>query len=510
MELNQKSWERWGFIHNPLTTSPLAVHSNILPIHKAFVGRSEMAQEVRVLLNTLRNPGGGRAIVEGEIGVGKTTLVNYHRYLWEHKAEDRLITPFREIPVYGRWDARQFLRAVLGHLSHKMLHLFKERKIRNNKLLKKMEFLYEVFYEETIDRELSAAGLGISYRKSNPTNIHIPDLMEFQLIHYTEEIVGEVKKLGYTGVFLHFDNLELLSKEDLGKCQYLFEEIRDIMQIPDIYYIFVAKKGFYSQIIAPSERVSSIMGWPIQVPPLSCEEVLEAVHTRFRLLSRNLGKEISPVRDSFIKNLYQLYQGKIRFVMDSISQIATNFLDTPKTLEDEEAEKFLFEITKIKTNLLSPREYEVLLTALKLEEFSTSELSSLLGIKSQNISKTLRKFLQENLIYLSQKKGRQTCYKVKESLKILLSSLVLSSQSSSSPRLSSSSKKRLSKAERFEKIQKHFEKHPKISRAEYEEIMNVPGPTASRDLALLLEKRKLLKIGGGRSTYYIYNREGAE
>lgn len=368
-----------------------------------------------------------------------------------------------------------------------------------------MQFLDEVFYEETTDQELSAVGLGVSYRKSNPTNIHVPDLMEFQLIHYLEEILGEVKKIGYTGIFLHFDNLELLSREDLGKCQHLFEEIRDIMQIPDIYYIFVAKKGFYSQIIAPLERVASIMAWPIQVPPLTCEEILQAIHTRFKLLSMSPGKEVPPVGESFIKKLYHLHQGKMRFIMDAITQIASRVTSSVRTLSDEEAEEILLEITKIKTHTLSPVEYQILLTALQFEEFTNDKISALLEMDRGNVSRIFKKFLEANLIYLARRHGKRLYYKAVDNLKSIIEfNPDGPALSSFPPQASLSPQKKLSKAKRLEEIQKHLKKHKKISRSEYQEITGVPGPTASRDLALLCKEGILLKEGGGRGTYYIY------
>ncbi len=82
MELSQNIWERYGFRGNPFDTGALSAFAGaLLPIAHAIVGREMESTESRMLLAILRSPGGGRAVVEGEIGVGKTTFVNYHRYL---------------------------------------------------------------------------------------------------------------------------------------------------------------------------------------------------------------------------------------------------------------------------------------------------------------------------------------------------------------------------------------------------------------------------------------------
>lgn len=78
-----QSAAQFGLKGNPFDSSALSasVHA-LLPIATAFVGREMSNPESRTITNILRTPGGGRFVVEGEIGVGKTTFVNYHRYLW--------------------------------------------------------------------------------------------------------------------------------------------------------------------------------------------------------------------------------------------------------------------------------------------------------------------------------------------------------------------------------------------------------------------------------------------
>ena len=82
--LTQNLWERFGFRDNPYDTRALSLSpESALSVAEAFVGRGEKSNEWRLLTNFLRNPGGGCAVVEGDVGVGKTTFANFHRYLWE-------------------------------------------------------------------------------------------------------------------------------------------------------------------------------------------------------------------------------------------------------------------------------------------------------------------------------------------------------------------------------------------------------------------------------------------
>ena len=59
-------------------------------------------------------------MVKGDIGVGKTTFVKFHRYLWENQAETKLLTPASEISVQRDWDGREFLLSVVGALAGRL------------------------------------------------------------------------------------------------------------------------------------------------------------------------------------------------------------------------------------------------------------------------------------------------------------------------------------------------------------------------------------------------------
>lgn len=60
-----------------------------MPASEAIVGRDMESNGSKMLLGILRSTGGGRAVVEGDVGVGKTTFVNYGRYLWETEAKEK-------------------------------------------------------------------------------------------------------------------------------------------------------------------------------------------------------------------------------------------------------------------------------------------------------------------------------------------------------------------------------------------------------------------------------------
>ena len=99
-------------------------------------------------MNFLRNPGGGRIVVEGEPGVGKTTFVNYHRQLWESAADHRLLSPLTEISVREDWGERDFLLSLLSSLSARLRLDRGEKIFEKDPVLRKITAITGVHVEK--------------------------------------------------------------------------------------------------------------------------------------------------------------------------------------------------------------------------------------------------------------------------------------------------------------------------------------------------------------------------
>lgn len=421
MELSQNLWARYGFRGNPFDTGALSASANaLLPIAQAIVGREMESQESKLLLNVVRNPGGGRAVVEGEIGVGKTTFVNYHRYLWEVEAQDKLLTPATEISLTGDIGISQLIANVIGAVLGKILLLRGEKYVHDRPLLHELFLLNRVFVHRSLEVQASLFGFGGGVGRT--TQATVPEPTDVQLLTYLRELVAEVKKLGHNGIFLHFDNLELVSLRDPERTRQLFEELRDTLQTPDVYFVFVGQTGFFSEVISPSERVRSVFfGQPIFVPPLTKEQVLEAVNKRYQLLAVNPNQIIRPVGDTLLEYLYDLYDGKVRFIMDAVTSIVANLPDTVvETLDAESAKTFLAKLVleRLKREL-TPREQEVLREAVRVGTFTNAALAQALHLKRPNVTKYLNTLLAKRFIYPHHREGKQVFYCASEDVRII-------------------------------------------------------------------------------------------
>jgi len=276
-ELAQNLWERYGFTDNPFDTRALSLApTSSLPVSKAFVGRGEDSKETRLMRNFLRNPGGGCIVVEGETGVGKTTFVNYHRYLWENIAKTKLLTPAAGISVQKEWGPRNFLINILGALAGRLTLIEGQRSAEKDKLLTKISALTDILIKEATNYSfgLNIVGTGSSFTKSKTVTVHEGEITLGLLQNYLRKLLKTVESYNYKGVALHFDNLELLAKSSSSSLMGFFDEIRDFLQEPNIYFIFVGYPGMFQEVIVPNGRIHSIFyGHPIYLPPLTLKEV---------------------------------------------------------------------------------------------------------------------------------------------------------------------------------------------------------------------------------------------
>lgn len=426
-QLSQNLWERYGFSGDPFDTNPLPIsYGNGLSVVNAYVPRVGKLNPGTVMTNFFKNPGGGRIVVEGEPGVGKTTFVNYHRYEWEHHAKQSLISPVSYVSVQRHWKEEDFLLHLLSSLSARIRLEMRESEFAKDKLLKEVSAITGVCQEEDggIGLSLSFLGTGGGFNKTKGSSIKVGAITSVHLRDYLTKLVARVHtKLGSAGVIFHLDNLELLKQAGDDKLQTFFEDIRDAIQEPNVYFIFVGYREMFQEVIVPSPRVRSIFfDTPLMLEPLSREQVHEIIARRYEILRAPEKNWIKPVDDTVIDYLYDMYEGKIRYVMNAVTSLISHIPDSyADTLSLDKASELLqaIQFSELKGKLTAA-EIEVLLDAVPLRRFTPTELCNVTGKSKQSIQKYLQKFLEGNYVYQTEKVGRRQYYKVEPRYHILV------------------------------------------------------------------------------------------
>ena len=423
--LTQNLWERFGFRDNPYDTRALSLSpESALSVAEAFVGRGEKSNEWRLLTNFLRNPGGGCAVVEGDVGVGKTTFVNFHRYLWENEAETKLLTPASEISVQRDWGVREFLLSVVGALAGRLALKMGQSAATKDELLTEVSALTGVLVRESLNLSggISVLGSGATGGKSKSTIVHRGEVSVPALKQYLDRLLARVRKARFAGSILHLNNLELLARDDPRRLARFFDETRDSLQTPHVYFIFVGYTGMFQEIIVPVERVRSVFfGHPIHLPPLSKQDVHSAIKLRYKLLALKKNKWIAPVDDELIDHLYNVFAGKIRFIMDAITTLVTSLPEgVTSTLSADDAREMLQQLAweRIRS-LLTDSEQGVLAAAVEQGRFTNSSLVKATGKSKQNVAKYVKRLVELNFAYQAEKRGRSVFYETSPELALL-------------------------------------------------------------------------------------------
>ena len=96
--MNPINWQQFGLRKNPYDTLPL-IEGGDIPINKAFVGRD---QEKKIIDSLLESSERICLTICGDVGVGKTSLANFQKFVWKYKKQKLLFSFRREIGFNGQ------------------------------------------------------------------------------------------------------------------------------------------------------------------------------------------------------------------------------------------------------------------------------------------------------------------------------------------------------------------------------------------------------------------------
>lgn len=391
----------------------------------AYVEREGLLNPGTVLQNFLRNPGGGRIVIEGDPGVGKTTFVNYYRYMWTTKAAPPLLSPVSEISVKHGWGEHDFLISLLAALSGRLRLDMKKADIAKDTLLQEVSAITGVHLEKegSLGVSFSVVGTGGGLSKSGKTKFVAENVTADDLRGYLRQLVQKAKTvLNCSGVIFHLDNLELLKRREESVLRDFFDDIRDSIQEPNVYFIFVGYPGMFQNVIAPNSRVRSIFfDKPLYLKPLSKQQVYTIIERRYELLAAPGKTYISPVEKAVIDYLYDTFEARLRPIMNAVTSLVSHLPDSvAETLSLAEATELLqaIQLNEIETHL-SPADREVFLVATRLKRFTPSALGKETGRYKQQITKHINKLLELKYIRLADKIGRSQYYQVQARFHVL-------------------------------------------------------------------------------------------
>ena len=387
------NWQQFGLKKNPYDTLPL-VEGGDLPIEKAFVGR----EKEKEFLNALFESENRLCLtICGDVGVGKTSLANFHKFIWKYNKPKLLFSFRREIEACeDLLDKKSFLIEIIGSVLREIKLL--QPDLLKDELLIKLNQIVDISQTIAISGGVSVVGSGFDFNRDK-TSIQLIQLSTAILEEYFISLVdfikkNEIKGKKYSGLVVHINNFDVVLSNDRTNKQVInfFNEIRDILQLQDVYFLFLGPRNFFKDIISTQQRVKSIFYQiPLKIEPLSKKEIVTAFEERMKLLqSSDVSNYIKPIEDEVIFRLYNLYQGDIRSIMSAVGAILNQCSDKlTKSLSVDESMLLLGKERWGKIEMaikLTEDQKKILCYLIEKDKISQKEIVSIFKKTQSNVS----------------------------------------------------------------------------------------------------------------------------
>lgn len=401
-------WELYGVKENPFSTSPILVMGGSIPI-ESFVGRKE---HISRLSRILASKGGSRTFIFGDVGMGKTSFVNVVR---SSAYENGFFTHFKEITTQDFWSPDDFIFNTLSAM-YSTLKLLKDKPI-SQELYKKLENLCEIGGRNISGIGVSVVGFGANVGIDNKSTERISAT---GLQNFFTEVITDINKKTKKEVIIDYNNLELMSEKNLRR---IFDNLRDFFQTKGTHFIFIGNLTAYA-IMQSIPRFSSILtDTPFHLEILKLEEIKEVIKKRFDYLKISPDINVMyPYDEDSLKTLYDLFDGNIRDVLNSLSTAAFYITKERPIIFDKNKLSITLKEILEKRYLkdLTPKMREVLNEIVKHNEITNKALSDKLGMERSNISTYIKDLESQSCVFLRRKNGKDKFWKADPKIKWLL------------------------------------------------------------------------------------------
>lgn len=401
------TWNMYGLKDNPFTTDPLTQYGEELPISKSFVGREKEREKIKRIIHSNKS---SRLLVYGDIGVGKTSLVNYVKF--EAAKDSQYLTLLSELGIQYDWTPEDFMAATVRHVYATINQTEGIRKRFNGSLLNKLAVIFggDRGYNAELGASIHGMGGSIKYGKS----FTAPRLDGNSLKLLFQEILSELMKIGYKGTIIHYNNLELVQDKGENQLKRIMNGVRDFLQVKGAHFVFVSDKTLY-EMFQQLRRVEDIFQVPIIVEPFELKEIENIIGTRFALLKIEGVNPVEPFDAESLKILFGLYQGNLRGILRSLDATITDVVTSrPVRLNSDILRRTLFKIARnryiSKFSKKDGNAIKILRRILEKRETTNKAISEHFKMKPQNVSSALTELREVGAIKLSREEGRSRYY----------------------------------------------------------------------------------------------------
>ena len=310
MALQKSYYNYWGFSDDPFSHRPLGgdeVGQNLL------VGRDKEKASIKTRLRKTDKI----CTVEGDIGIGKTSLVNVSIFEcyeeWkDNKSQVPLLIPcISEFQLKEDLDIDEFRKEILINLAKTIIKYKEVLKTEDCYFGKQIEQLFECKQKSGFSGGISFMGFGVNGgidNEINKTQVFENDL----LFNVIEEILIKTFEKIDGGIVCLIDNIELVNTNK--KAKELIELMRDkVFNIKGTKWVLCGEKDIFMSVVE-SARMSAYIHRPIVVNKLDYRIAKNMFRSRFNFY----GGTYLPLSENDFESIFRMFEGNTRDIFQCV------------------------------------------------------------------------------------------------------------------------------------------------------------------------------------------------
>jgi len=358
-----KIWETFGLTENPYNPYPLESDKTG---EKLFVGRNKEAKEFAAHASIADR---ATIVVEGDIGVGKTSFVNIQLFKASHRDSETLpylLPPTYKIQLNEMLNPTDLYLTILSNILSSIEVRLGRDEIEKSDLLKGKDHMVRQSIYKTTSFSGGATVIGtggqVSYQKTEMVSQPLRTIEQPLLKSLDETYQYLQEKHDYHGIAVVINNIDIFDEAQTIKT---LNTIRDTLLTRKGYWvILIGKTGFSDLVMTKCRRVSEVLSGSIVIKPLTLEEVYSAIDKRIDLF-RTARFKSKPLNDVIIKLLYSVSGGEIRFLFHRATELIKQFKITYPSENKISTEAAIDMLSKLASKRiaelnLSPKEQAIL------------------------------------------------------------------------------------------------------------------------------------------------------
>ncbi len=384
-------WTTYWLRSSPFFTEPLEIEGGTINI-SSLVGRDSEKQKIT---NLIKLGGGTRFLVIGKAGVGKTSLVNYVRNLAK---QENFITPIKEISIHSEsLNAQRLMIETIILLGEETMRIGEN--VFSEDVKRYIRHLQPLIDINDYDKDYELNSLNTSVK----------------LIQLFSKIGDELKKSGFPPIILHYNNFDKV--KDAEKLLVFLQDLREFFDNKHAIIILLGNE-ILEQAISSADRLRQKYQFPpVYIDKLSLEEIKEILRKRVSDLRIDNTKDTLLYEDGVIEVLYNVFNGNIREILNSMSFIFQKIAETnvPIKVNVNMMRDILSKgVYDTYISKLSPRQREILKKMMEFERFTNAQIAEQMDMLAQNLSQSfIPKLIEAKVIDLIEEKGREKYYAVR-------------------------------------------------------------------------------------------------